>query len=317
MNPRWLMIAPSVWLMALTIGATTFSSAPGLRTVRFYGTTLKIPMAWHKAGSSDGDGVSVQVYQGPHGQTMDVTRLPLPGLSDFPWLPLPATDGSTLGHPYASQRTGSIPPRNGIPGAFWYQGARESATAVYQLAINAPLRQRGLVRAIIRSWSLNDRIDATKAMARLAPHSPLAKSMAWQGDRGWLLVTGDSAIGSAPSYLYRTLDHGATWHVVAATPWTHPFPNQSSAIAMAFVNQANGFIIQISYAGPTVSIYQSHDGGIHWAQEIVKLPKTPTQILHTTFSQTGLDRIALLAQGRPLYLRSVDGGIHWEVHRNP
>jgi len=315
MKCAWFMILASVSWVGLTTAETAAPKATGLQSVKFYAASLKVPTRWRSFGSSHIESEWVQQYLGPQGQTLDLTRMPLPGLSNFPWLPLPSTEGASLAHPYTVQSYGSLPPRARIPGASWYQGIREAASGIYQLAIDAPFNQRHVVQEIVRSWTLQHPIDATTAMSRIQHRPTLRTSISWQGDHGWFLTAGDSATGSAPWYLYRTMNRGKTWQVIAGTQWTRPFPDESSPTTMDFLNGSTGFILQLNFAGPSFTIYNSQNGGVGWSHHTVDLPATPTQILGTKFNSNGTESLWLLVRGHSLNVFSSDGGRQWTVRQ--
>jgi photosystem II stability/assembly factor-like uncharacterized protein len=155
-----------------------------------------------------------------------------------------------------------------------------------------------------------------------------ASSLAFtDATHGWLLQSLGAAMQQNPVQVYRTVDGGRRWSLIAASPrWnqagTSPggLPVSCDKTGIAFATPADGWLTSacFSLAG---AVLATHDGGAHWAPQPLPLPAgtcgTSSCLIYPPqfFGPTGF--LTIPHVGAPYLLLSHDTGATWQAESLP
>ncbi|HEV3232454.1 MAG TPA: hypothetical protein VG245_09395 [Candidatus Dormibacteraeota bacterium] len=161
----------------------------------------------------------------------------------------------------------------------------------------------------------------------------VATLSAIDANRAWLSVTGNGAAGSNAMQLYRTLDGGMHWDLIAkgnpGDSSTGPgyLPGSCQKLGVTFANASDGYL-NLHCPGGEYFLYASHDGGVTWAAQHLPLADLTTGYVSNCDCQTaapvfhGADGFLVLTGGveagplDTLYLTH-DSGRTWAGHALP
>jgi photosystem II stability/assembly factor-like uncharacterized protein len=172
--------------------------------------------------------------------------------------------------------------------------------------------------------------DGGRSWTRSAPiHAPgYASSLAFtDATHGWLLQSLGAAMQQNPVHVYRTVDGGRRWLLIAETlrrpgagTSRSGLPVSCDKTGIAFAAPADGWLTSACFS-LTGAVLTTHDGGALWAPQPLPLPPGtcgPSSCLiypPQFFGPTGF--LTIPHAGAPYLLVSHDTGATWQAEQLP
>lgn len=208
-----------------------------------------------------------------------------------------------------------------ISGTVWLTEVSASNN-YYTLQINAPLHASSAelhrVAESIHAPPVATATDIVHFMRKRDQHDShaLSFSTAMIGmDTQWVLAGGNFATAQEEFALFRTVDGGQRWSLMASSvKHDGPFPNLLGRTTLFFETSNNGILAESTGFGSGLLVYRTTDGGRTWQSEPIAHTGMPNSNVAPTIQRETDGNLTLkvpLTSGKIFRAVSDNGGQTW------